>query len=177
MWIWNCTHAPSILDRRWLLQVMVGVAKAEVSLNVFTCLLQGLGLGSVGQYWPGGTVEGCGGSGKQPTLWWTPSHRTFKAVCNGPSPLLTEWLFSSEKLSPLKFQATLLATCWYRHYVIQLSKKFSPSSSHSFTKDVISPSVCKSSRRMGRCLILWHTKIANWERKPWQGWTGSQKEK
>lgn len=31
----------------------------------------------------------------QPTLWWTPSHRTFKVACDGhrPSPVLTVWFF------------------------------------------------------------------------------------
>lgn len=88
-----------------------------------------------------------------------------------------DYFLQKNSLSPLKFQATQLASCWYCHYVTQLSKKFSPSSSHSLMKDVISPSVCQSSRRMGMCLIIWHTKISSWERKPWQGWTGSQKEK
>lgn len=81
MWIWNCTHAPVTLDRRWLFQVMVGEAKAEAPLNVLTCLLQGLCVGSVGQYWPGGTVsQSCGGSNKLPTLRWTPSHRILKLL-------------------------------------------------------------------------------------------------
>lgn len=108
----------------------------------------------------------------QPTLWWTPSHRTYKAVCDGhrPSPVLTVGLFSSEKLSFSSQVWSNTATCRYCPYVIQLSKKFSSSSSHSLMKDVISSSLCKSFRRMGKCLILWHTKIASWKKKPGLVW-------
>lgn len=111
MWAWNCTHVPKNQDRRWLLQVIVGLAKAEAGLNVLTCLLQGLAVGSVGQYWPGGTVtRGYGGSSISQLCGGLPATELRKlSVMDTDLPLSSQWDYFLQKnyLSLLKFEATL----------------------------------------------------------------------
>lgn len=140
-----------------MLQVIVGVPKEGASQNALARLLQGSGVGSLSQYWPGGTVTpGYRGSNKQPPLWWTPNHRTLKAVCNGhrSSPVPTVRLFSSEKVPfssscNIPSNLLILPLCYSTAQIV-----FSLFISQFY----ISSSLCESSRRMGRCLIIWQTR-------------------
>lgn len=88
-----------------------GSGQSKAGLNVLTCLLQGLAVGSVGQYWPGGTVtRGYGGSNISQLCGGLPATELTKlSVMDTDLPLSSQWDYFLQKnyLSLLKFEATL----------------------------------------------------------------------